>query len=148
MKFHTKRISEDKSYKRPKQTKMDKLQDIESIKKKLIGYTKVENISDVPLHSHIRYITWKDNKQRFCVGGWLKKIHDDYVVLSSKTISWSVQRKHFSPKNKKLLFETIFFKKQSIIEKYEHTLRQQYLEIQELKKENYKMKKKLQHKKK
>jgi hypothetical protein len=140
----TKRISQD-SFRRPTQTLTDTLQTEEKALKRLQSYSKVNNISDVPMGTHIRYITWKNGGERFCLGGWLRKIHDQYVVLATDKLSWSVQRFHYNNK-KKLMFTTIFFAKQSKLEQCEHALQQQYLEIQELKKQNVLLIKHIQNK--
>tara|TARA_B110000285_G_scaffold41190_1_gene45250 strand:+ start:3406 stop:3837 length:432 start_codon:yes stop_codon:yes gene_type:complete len=131
-KQNTIRLEQDKSYKRPKKTVTDKLQTEKNIIKKLQGYTQVTNITDIRIGSHVRYITWKNDAQRFCVGGWVRKVHDKYVVLESNQFSWSVQRFHY--KGRKKAFTTIFFKKNTKLEKCEHALLQQQHEIQELKK--------------
>ena len=77
-------------YKRPKKTLTDKLS-AEEIKNKLEDYIEVEDISKVPLNSHLRYFTEKyDEKKKksskvFRLGGFLvnKNNYDKYVVLSN-----------------------------------------------------------------
>ena len=132
LKQNTVRLQQDKSYKRPKKTLTDSLQTKKEIIKKLQGYSQVSNILKIPIGSHVRYITWKNGAQRFCIGGWVRKVHDKYVVLASKELSWSVQRYHYSKKKK--IFTTLFFKKKTKLDLCEHALIQQQLEIQELKK--------------
>ena len=131
IKQKTERLSSDVSYKRPKKTLTDKLQNKKDIIEKLKGYKQVENVSDLPIGTHVRYITWKNNAQRFCMGGWIRKMHDKYVILETNRFSWSVQRYHFHRKKK--IWTTIFFKKQTKLELCEHALRQQQLEIEQLK---------------
>lgn len=143
LKKQTRRLGSDTDYKRPKRTITDSLQTRENILKKLEGYTQVEHVSNLPIGTHVRYITWKNNAQRFCTGGWIRKIHEDYVVLESKRFSWSVQRFHY--KNKKKIFTTLFFKKQSKFELYEHALKQQQIEIQKQQMEIQKLKRLIQY---
>ena len=53
----------DDNYKRPKQTYTDKLTD-EDIKAKLEDYIEVDDISKVPLNTHVRYFTEKINDKK------------------------------------------------------------------------------------
>ncbi len=99
----------DDSYKRPKKTLTDKLTS-EDIKNKLEDYIEVEDISKVPLNTHIRYFTEIEDKVKkkkikvFRLGGFLinKNNYDQYVVLSNtpetcfinnKKKTWSVNTK-------------------------------------------------------
>ena len=50
-------------YKRPKKTLTDKLS-AEEIKNKLEDYIEVEDISKVPLNSHLRYFTEKYDEKK------------------------------------------------------------------------------------
>lgn len=89
--------SSDSSYKRPPQTYQESLS-TEQIKEKLKDYVKVEDISKVPLHTHIRYFIYQEDpntrkrSRLFRLGGRLvnKDHHDKYVVLSNGNQSWSV----------------------------------------------------------
>lgn len=134
----TKKLTEDE-YKRPKETITDMFQTSVEIRKKLDGYGRVESIESVPIGTHIRYITWKDGKERFTLGGKLRKVDHRYVVLYTETFSWCVQRKHFDSKNK-LLFETIFFKKLTENDVCKIALMKQQEEIQKLRAENARLK--------
>ena len=101
------------NHKRVTTSYTDTIQDNNSIKAHLVGYTKVKDIKDVPLRSHIRYITWKNNRQRFCLGGFLKTIEKDYVTFQNKDTFWHVQKKHYDQfDDKKVIFETVFFVKE------------------------------------
>ena len=127
----TKRLSRDTSYQRPKKTYQDKLTP-EAIEEELEEYTKVEDLSKVPLNSHMRYFTLNDKtgKKEFRLGGFLSNRDqpEKYVILSNGTISWSVQTEN-----------SIFFKKMSIKE-----LKLEYEEkIEALENENNKLKKAL-----
>ena len=127
----TKRLSRDTSYQRPKKTYQDKLTP-EAIEEKLEEYSKVEDLSKVPLNSHMRYFTLNDKtgKKEFRLGGFLtnRDQPEKYVILSNGTISWSVQTEN-----------SIFFKKMSIKE-----LKQEYEDkIEALENENNKLKKAL-----
>tara|TARA_B110000881_G_scaffold213552_1_gene224699 strand:+ start:20 stop:481 length:462 start_codon:yes stop_codon:yes gene_type:complete len=133
------RFSEDAKYERPKETITDTLQTSEEMRKKLDGYARITNIDLIPLHTHIRYITWKDGKERFTLGGKLRKVHPKYVVLYNQKFSWSVQRIHYGRDNKPV-YETIFFNKLSEIENCKITLRKQQNELNEIKNENVTLK--------
>jgi hypothetical protein len=134
----TTRLSTDE-YKKPKKTYTQSLS-TDEIKEKLKEYKKVEDISIVPINSHLRYFSLiedpKTNKYTkvFRIGGFLKNKDNwtEYVVLcnglngTGKT--WSVNTK-----------KSIFFQKMSIndiTEKYEE-------QITKLKEEVYKLKKKI-----
>lgn len=97
MSKNTKKLKD--GYVRPKTTQQDLLS-TDEIKKLLIGYTVADDIFKVPLNSHIRYLTVKDGKKVFRMGGYLFKHGEnkEYVVLNSTTngkkINWSVQVKN------------------------------------------------------
>lgn len=125
--------SNKQSYQRPEQTYTDTIQSTEEMKKKLIDYVRVENIDEIPLNSHVRYVTLtnssdpnKKRTQRFCLGGFLLKKFPDYVILkNSKNVSWSVQKYHWNTNTGKKeedvepIFTTIFFKKKGQVEELE-----------------------------
>lgn len=98
------KLGSDKNYKRPKITYQEQLSGDE-IANKLQGYQKVDDISEVPLNTHLRYfITQDDGTQMFRMGGFLhnKSNSDTYVMLSNGKSIWSVQTEG-----------TVFFKKLS-----------------------------------
>ena len=91
-----KRITKD-GYIRPKYTLQDKLTE-EEIKEKLEDYNEVEDITKVPIGTHIRYFTLIPDKKGklkkvFRLGGQLKNKDncDKYIILSNGTVSWTVQ---------------------------------------------------------
>ena len=126
------------NYDRPEVTLTDTLQTNEAMQEKLVNYTRVDNIDDVPLNTHVRYVTMKDNKQRFCLGGLLKKKdHSKYVVLSNGTFRWCVQRYHWkstSDLSDEPDFETVFFKIKSKDEQQKSLINKQQREIEALRK--------------
>ena len=82
------KLGED-NYKRPKKTYADKLTD-DDIKAKLEDYVEVDDISMVPLNSHVRYFTKRINEKKkeekvFRLGGFLinKSNYEKYVILSN-----------------------------------------------------------------
>lgn len=81
-----------KNYKRPTKTYQDTL-DEKKIKELLKDYEPVEDIYSVPLNSHLRYFTVKDNKKQFRMGGYLDTINEEkgYVKLTNGKTTWSVQ---------------------------------------------------------
>lgn len=133
----------DDSYKRPKKTLTDKLT-AEEIKEKLEDYIEVEDISKVPLNTHIRYfkeeINDKGKKTKvFRMGGFLvnKNNYDKYVILSNvpdtgvinnNKKTWSVNTK-----------TSIFYRKQTL----EEIKEEMHEEIDELNDEIETLKKEL-----
>ena len=121
------------NYKRPKQTYTDKLTD-EDIKAKLEDYIEVDDISKVPLNTHVRYFTEKINDKKkkekvFRLGGFLlnKSNYEKYVILSNVPETGFINpiKKTWSVNTK----TSIFYKKQTIDE-----IKEEYeLEIEELK---------------
>lgn len=131
------------NYKRPKKTLTDKLS-AEEIKNKLEDYIEVEDISKVPLNSHLRYFTEKyDEKNKksskvFRLGGFLvnKNNYDKYVVLSNVPDTGVINnnRKTWSVNTQK----SIFYRKQTIDEikeDYKDELEELYDEVDKLKKQ-------------
>jgi len=100
----------------------------DDIEKKLEDYKKVEDISKVPLDTHLRYFIKKDNKLVFRMGGNLKintKLPEYVILKNAIGKEWSVQVK-----------DTIFFKKMSISEikdEYEKIIDELNLKIKTLK---------------
>lgn len=127
MSGYVKGLGSDKKYVRPKTTMQEKLT-AHDIVEKLKGYSKVEDISEVPLNTHLRYFTVKDGKQEFRMGGFLhhKANADQYVRLSNGANSWSVDTS-----------VATFYRKLSqkeIVEQYEIRLAAKDKEIKKLKK--------------
>lgn len=85
------------NYARPEKTFQEKLS-TEEIKEKLRDYKKVEDITKVPVKTHLRYFSLVQDpnegktKKLFRMGGVLenKDNCDKYVVLSNGKQSWSV----------------------------------------------------------
>ncbi|ANB50419.1 hypothetical protein [Powai lake megavirus] len=106
----SKKLGSDSSYRRPKMTYQDQLSQDE-INEKIQGYSQVDDISQVPVNTHIRYfITQDDGSYAFRMGGFLKdkSNSDKYVVLTNGKNHWSVQVK-----------DTIFLRKMSHTEEIE-----------------------------
>lgn len=133
-----KRLSVNDGYKRPKKTVQDKLTASE-IKEKLEDYIEVDNISNVPLNTHIRYfskIKQKSGKIKkvFRLGGFLKNKNnaEKFVILTNGSASWSVQVK-----------TSIFFRKMTISEikeQYEDEIEDLHKKIRRLKQQVKKLK--------
>ena len=130
----TKRLSRDTSYNRPKKTYQEKLSPKE-IKEKLLEYVQVDDITTVPLNTHVRYFSFnpKTGEKLFRLGGFLtrKELDDPYVILSNGSSSWSVQKK-----------TTVFFKKMTIKDlraEYEDEIKRLTKENKKLTKENKKL---------
>tara|TARA_Y100000590_G_scaffold202423_1_gene229909 strand:+ start:2140 stop:2817 length:678 start_codon:yes stop_codon:yes gene_type:complete len=111
---------------RPKITLTDTLQSTSAMREKLKNYIRVNNIDDVRLGTHVRYVTWKNGKQRFCLGGILKEVHSAYVKLANKSFHWSVQKQHFD-NNRTIIFNTVFFR---VLSKSERGIDKEELQLQ------------------
>lgn len=127
----------ESDYKRPDITYTDTLQNNTKMTEKLQGYERVFDISDVKKNTHVRYVTLKEGKQRFCLGG-LVKFNDDprFTILSNGKHQWSVQRHHFKNPHKegdKPIFDTVFFKAITNEEKLEKIVKEKDDEIKQLK---------------
>ena len=127
----TTRLSRDTSYNRPKKL-INKNFHLKKLKKKLLEYQQVDDITKVPLNTHVRYFSFnsKTGKKQFRLGGFLtrKEPDDPYVILSNGKSSWSVQKN-----------SSIFFKKMSIKDlrlEYEDTIKKLTKDNKKLKKEN------------
>jgi hypothetical protein len=109
----------------------------DEIQKKLEDYMKVEDLSQVPIGTHLRYFVHKDGEYLFRMGGNLKRNTDlpKYVILKNAVgAEWSVQVKN-----------TIFYKKMSLTEiknEYEGIIDELHLKIKKLKSEIKSLKKK------
>lgn len=136
------RITEDDKYKRPETTITDMLQTSEEMRKKLDGYGRVTDIESISIGTHIRYITWKNGKERFTLGGKLRKVTPKYIVLYNNNFSWTVQRKH-NDSSGRLIFETVFFNKMTEVDRCKIALVRQQEEIEALKKENQELRRRL-----
>jgi hypothetical protein len=104
----TQRLSKTE-YDRPSTTITDTLQNDDAMLKKLEGYEEVDMLERVEYNTHVRYITLKDGLPRFCLGGLLKRVFEDYVVLSNGKVTWSVQR-NFYNEQRQIIFTTKFYK--------------------------------------
>ena len=103
------------NFNRPETTYQDTLQNKKSMSEKLKGYVRVEDIEDVSINTHVRYVTLdKDKNQVFRLGGLLTAVHRKYVKMSNGTFEWSVQRFHFDESDETQsqdpIFETVFWK--------------------------------------
>ena len=110
---NTIRLNND-DYSKPTKTITDLIQTREAIDEKLHNYTEVDNneIELLPKNVHISYITYniEKNMELFRMGGYLRKVAKDYIVLAGKgNKTFSVQRKIYE--NGQLLYVTRFFAK-------------------------------------
>jgi hypothetical protein len=122
------------NYKRPNTTYQDTIQTKESMMKKLENYERAEDIEDVPIDTHMRYVTLdKNKKQAFRLGGLLKKIHPKYVILSNGNYTWSVQRYHYVENKEEPIFESVFWRVIPKAARMEQKLEEQRKEIAKLK---------------
>ena len=83
----TKRLSRDNTYNNTKNKKSyQESLSPDEIKKKLEEYKQVEDITKLPLNTHLRYFTInpKNGEKQFRLGGALSKFGDnnEYVITS------------------------------------------------------------------
>ncbi len=113
---NTIRLNDD-DYSKPTKTITDLIQTRDAIDEKLRNYTEVDNneLELLPKNVHISYITYnvEKNMELFRMGGYLRKVAKDYIVLAGKgNKTFSVQRKIYGNKDKtQLLYVTRFFAK-------------------------------------
>ena len=123
-------------YVRPEVTFQDTLQNKDEMLKRLENYERVDDIEEVPLGTHIRYVTLDRNKKQvFRLGGILRRIHPKYLSLSNGNHTWSVQRYHYSDDNSddEPIFETVYWRtvsKEDILEKMVMNQDEKILELQ------------------
>tara|TARA_B100001093_G_scaffold512260_1_gene581778 strand:- start:1358 stop:1774 length:417 start_codon:yes stop_codon:yes gene_type:complete len=123
------------NYDRPKTTYQDTIQNKEAMMEKLKNYVRAEDVDDVPIDTHVRYVTLdKNKKQVFRLGGLVKKIHPKYVILSNGSFGWSVQRYHYVEGVEDPVFETVFWRVISKESRMEQKIEEQRKEIIRLKK--------------
>jgi hypothetical protein len=132
-------ISNDNKYTRPKHTMQDKITE-EEINDILKDYIECDDITKIPIGTHLRYFITTTNKKgdterKFRFGGFLKNKDncDKYIILTNNTISWSVQ-----------VDNTTLFKKMSmeeIKEEYIKVIEENRQIIKSLKKEIKKLNK-------
>ena len=132
----TKRLSRDSTYKKTGKSYQEKLSPNE-IKKKLEEYSQVDNITNVPIGTHVRYFTInvKTGDKQFRLGGFLAKIDPklQYVICQNGTLSWSVQIKN-SVFFRKMSFSDM---KEELIEKISKKYEKKIIDLTE---ENIKLK--------
>lgn len=149
-----KRISED-NYHKPKKTITDLVQTQDKVQEILENYQEIlnEEIDNVPLGVHVRYISYnkKTALEEFRFGGVIRKIDPNYLVLiGNNNVSFSVQRYSYN-KNNEIIHRTRFFikdkdidkinesnqeliKNQEIIDQQNEIIHKQQREIEKLKK--------------
>ena len=112
------------------------------IAQKLEGYVEVEDISKVPLNTHLRYFALIQDKitgkvtKKFRIGGFLKvkEEPDKYVILTNNTNSWSVNTKK-SIFYRKLKIEEVKDYYEKKIKEYKKTIKILKKEVKSLKKQ-------------
>ena len=94
-------------YTRPELTFTDQLSK-EQIEERLEDYIKIDDIAKIPIGTHLRYFTKKDDKLIFRMGGQLFRNNGipEYIILKNGiNAQWSVQIK-----------DTIFYRKMTVPE--------------------------------
>lgn len=110
------RLRKNDGYEKPELTFTEKLTN-DDIEEMLDDYVEVENLAQVPLGTHIRYIATINGKKKFRIGGILsntKGLPKYIVLVNSAGKSWSVQTKN-----------TVFYRqmtRKEIREEYEEVI--------------------------
>jgi len=88
------------------------------IEEMLENYIRIDDFDEIPINSHIRYVTLDSRKrQSFREGGKLAFTTKNLVCLSRGIFKWYVKKKHYENKNdKEPIFETIFWKKRDYMD--------------------------------
>jgi uncharacterized coiled-coil protein SlyX len=109
---YQKRYSDYLDYDRPPKTVTEGLQKRNKIEEQLEDYVEVtpEDLDNLKLKTHIKYIGYDINKKKelFRLGGILRKIYPEYIVLQGK-FRFSVQRYSYDSSGK-IIHKTRFFK--------------------------------------
>ena len=75
------------NYVRPETgTYQDSIQNKKDMLEKLLNYERVDSVEDIPLKTHVRYVTLSKDaprKQVFRLGGTLEAIHPKYIQLAN-----------------------------------------------------------------
>lgn len=113
--YNIKKLSNDKTYIRPRQTITDTIQNEEDIEELLKDFEEVDQnvIEYMSLNTLVRYISYdkKTKRELFRFGGLIFKIDREYIVLTGKNgFKFSVQRYVRNDRNE-IIYNTRFFKK-------------------------------------
>ena len=113
------------NFKRPYQTFTERLQNNDDMTKRLANYEEIDDIETVLINTHVRYLGLNQNHElAFRLGGLLKCIKPQYVMLTNGKFTWSVQRYFYDKEDPddEPIFETKFYrvlsKKRRLEQKY------------------------------
>ena len=130
------RINQD-NYTRPKTTITDSLQNQEEVEKQLANYEEIsaaELCNYIHKNIHVKYLIYKNNNYRFCLGGFLQIIKPEYIVLkNSNNITWSVQKNNNGKPTKFFRLMTHDERTLQVLEQQNEFINDQTEEINELK---------------
>ena len=140
--FAGRKITDDRNYKRPSQTKYDTLQSKTKIMEQLNGCKEVP-ISKLKNGTHYRYITWDyaSKKQKYRGGGLLKFKRDKFLVFTNGDITWTVSKVFYKKGREGKEGDEIAFVPRFFTKKSKYDLKD--AEIKKLTKINKKLKEKL-----
>jgi hypothetical protein len=101
----------------------------------LEDYNQVKNINDVSIGTHLRYFSKVGNENKFRMGGNLKLIEKEYIILKNAlNVEWSVQMSG-STFYKKMTTKDIKQEYDNIIEDLHEKIKQLKLDNKSLKSE-------------
>ncbi len=109
---YQKYYSDYMDYERPPKTVTECLQKRHKIEEQLKDYVEINNdeLESLKMNTHIKYIGYDINKKKelFRLGGILRKILPEYIILQGK-YRFSVQRNTYDSSGK-IIHKTRFFK--------------------------------------
>lgn len=84
------------------------IQDIEKIKKELVGFVEVDADYDFPIDIPIKYLTLKHGCQGFCKGGKFRGKGNNSLIVKNNIATWPIKLNHYNP-DSSILFRTRLF---------------------------------------
>lgn len=84
------------------------IQDIDKIKKELIGFVEVDADYDFPMDIPIKYLTLKNGCQGFCKGGKYRGKGNNSLIVKNNIATWPIKLTHYNA-DSSILFRTRLF---------------------------------------
>ena len=84
------------------------IQDINKIKKELIGFVEVYADYDFPMDIPIKYLTLKNGCQGFCKGGKFRSKGNNSLIVKNNIATWPIKLNHYN-EDASILFRTRLF---------------------------------------
>ena len=88
--------------------------DINRINKELNGFEEVESVYDIHSNAYVKYLTLKDNREAFYLGGVYLKMGDNKIYLYNGGNTWCIPL-FYKRKNASIYYRTRLFIKDNRI---------------------------------